>query len=82
MKYRWAQQIRLWIYAVFLILNFLDEFKFINLVIFFLINLLFYLEVCPKCGRIVWWETNRWPNSFWISSKCKNTHSNKGHLEQ
>ena len=75
MTYRWAQQIRLWIYAIVLALKVFQSFSIpftaTDFIVFMLIASLFYLEICPKCGRISWWETKRWPNALWISSQCR-----------
>lgn len=75
MKFRWAQQLRLWIYILveILIISQILSHKAsgIEFFIFMLVGSLFYLEICPVCGHLAWWETNRWPNAFWISARCK-----------
>lgn len=75
MTYRWAQQIRLWIYVIVLILStfqsFTSRFTFVDFIVFMLVAALFYLEICPKCGRLAWMEKKRWPNALWISSRCR-----------
>ena len=75
MTFRWAQQIRLWVYSVVVTLSVFQSFAkrvtATDFAIFMLVGSLFYLEICPKCGRLAWWETKRWPNAFWISSRCR-----------
>ena len=78
MTHRVAQQIRLWLYVVMFQLDFFGVFTIVNFIYFALIMMLFYLEICPTCGRLVWWETKKWPNTFWISSKCRNVTMSSG----
>lgn len=75
MKIRFFQQIRLWIYTILLVALFLSDFSIYNMFIFILLFTLFYIEICPTCGRLVWWENNKWPNTFWISKECKNINN-------
>jgi hypothetical protein len=75
---RSVQQMRLWVYCILLLLLMarvwsgnggLPEF-----LIFGLICALFYMEICPVCGRLCWWEMNalrKWPNALWIGPECR-----------
>jgi hypothetical protein len=82
---RLAQQIRLWIYGALLVLVILRAWNgaaFLPEVLMFcLIGLLFYSEICPVCGRLCWWELSpleKWPNALWIGRECRQ-HSEKPH---
>jgi hypothetical protein len=74
MTYRIAQQVRLWIYGLLLIAVFFisrgTDMALIAFLSFAALLLLPYLEICPTCGRLAWWETKKWPNAFWIGSRC------------
>jgi hypothetical protein len=76
---RWPQQLRLWIYTIIEALLVYEGasggMTAIDFTIFVFVGALFFLEVCPVCGRLVWWETNRWPNALWISSQCRASSS-------
>ena len=75
MTFRWAQQIRLWIYlaveGLIIFHAFSVRLTATEFAAFTLVGLLFFLEICPVCGRLAWWETNRWPSTLWISPRCK-----------
>lgn len=81
MKLRLArsfQQLRLWAYLALLVLV---VFRFgsatgtlTDFIMFMVIGALFYLEICPVCGRVCWWELSllrKWPNAFWIGTVCR-----------
>ena len=75
---RSVQQMRLWVYCVLMVLIMvrglsgragLSEF-----VMFCLIGALFYMEICPVCGHLCWWEFDalrKWPNALWIGPECR-----------
>ena len=73
---RLFQQIRLWIYWLIILLTVVEfwnkRVSIIDFIIFLAAGLLLYLEFCPKCGRLVWWETRSWPNALWIGATCRN----------
>ena len=75
MNFRFVQQVRLWIYMAMLFLGVLGFPRFsdsgVEGVVFVLILILPFLEVCPECGHLSWHETGHWPNIIWISMKCK-----------
>jgi hypothetical protein len=75
MRYRYAQQLRLWIYTSVEILIVVSGassgMTATNFAVFMFVGALFFLEVCPVCGRLAWWETDCWPNALWISSQCR-----------
>jgi len=75
MIYRSAQQIRLWIYwialALMVIQSFSRPFTATDFAVFMLVGALPFLEVCPVCRRLAWWESNKWPNALWISTRCR-----------
>ena len=69
------QQVRLWIYSALIVLS-IAKFlgghaNIIDFVIFMSLGLLAYLEFCPTCRRLSWWETDRWPNVLWIGPTCR-----------
>jgi len=75
---RFFQQMRLWLYSVLLVGVALrlggGAATFADFVAFCLIGALFYLELCPVCGRLCWWEVSalqKWPNALWIGSDCR-----------
>ena len=75
---RSVQQMRLWVYCVLWLLVMvrigsgkggLPEF-----LMFCLTGALFYMEICPVCGRLCWWEIDalrKWPNALWIGAECR-----------
>jgi hypothetical protein len=75
---RSAQQMRLWVYCVLLVLVVLGLWTgragFPEFLTFCLIGALFYMEICPVCGRLCWWELHavkKWPNALWIGPECR-----------
>ena len=75
---RFAQQVRLWIYTALIILVIVRGWSgnggLAEFVMFMLIGVLFYSEICPVCGRLCWWELNplsKWPNALWIGPECR-----------
>lgn len=87
---RLAQQLRLWIYCLVLILIVIHassgKVGLIDVLMFMLIGALFYMEICPVCGRLSWWEQSalqKWPNALWIGSQCKHRseEENSAHSE-
>jgi hypothetical protein len=81
MKHRSArsvQQMRLWLYCVLLVLVMVRIWSgrsgFPEFLIFCLVGALFYMEICPVCGRLCWWELSalrKWPNALWIGAECR-----------
>jgi hypothetical protein len=73
------QQLRLWAYlALLVVLVFFrlgsGTATLTDFIMFMVIGALFYLEVCPVCGRLCWWELSplrKWPNVLWIGSACR-----------
>jgi hypothetical protein len=88
MPARLAQQVRLWVYHAFLasivVRSWSDRFDLAEFIMFCVIGFLPFLEVCPTCGRLSWWELSphrKWPNALWIGpvcrqqpQRCKGTH--------
>ena len=79
---RLFQQLRLWLYCLLLALVLIRAWggwhSFSEFVLFCLLGALLYMEVCPVCGRLCWWELNvrqRWPNALWIGAECRRQHS-------
>lgn len=75
---RSVQQVRLWVYCVLLVLVMLRVWSgrggFPEFLMFCLIGALFYMEICPVCGRLCWWEIDalkKWPNALWIGRECR-----------
>lgn len=75
---RSVQQMRLWVYCVLFVLVMLRVWsgrgglpEFLALCF---IGALFYMEICPVCGRLCWWEIDalrKWPNALWIGPECR-----------
>jgi hypothetical protein len=81
-----VQQIRLWIYCILLVLivarTWSHRGSLAEFVMFCLVGALFYLEICPVCGRLCWWEIDalrRWPNALWIGSDCRRRPTETDH---
>jgi hypothetical protein len=79
---RLAQQIRLWLYCTIEVIIVARAMSgrgdLASFVIFMLVGALFYIEICPVCGRLCWWELNalkKWPNALWIGRECRLKHS-------
>ena len=75
---RLVQQMRLWVYCVLVVLVLVRVWSgrggFPEFLMFCLTGTLFYLEICPVCGRLCWWEIGllrKWPNALWIGSECR-----------
>jgi hypothetical protein len=81
MRYRFFQQLRLWIYATIMVLLVLamwgPQERIFEFVAFCLICLLPFLEICPVCGGIAWFDQNKWPNALWIGAKCRRNRSER-----
>ena len=60
MNARLFQQIRLWVYVILLVLLILSIWDrhadFVAFLMFAIVLFLPYLEVCPTCGKLAWWE--------------------------
>ena len=75
---RSVQQMRLWVYCVLWLLVLVRSWSgnggLPEFLMFCLIGALFYLEICPVCGRLCWWEIEalrKWPNALWIGPECR-----------
>ena len=72
---RMAQQIRLWIYSLLIVLTIVKFWtgraSLWDFIFFISFGLLAYLEFCPRCGQLCWWETGAWPNVLWIGAQCR-----------
>lgn len=73
---------RLWVYCALEVLILVPMMSgggsLANFVMFMLVGALFYLEICPRCGRLCWWEVSafkKWPNALWIGPECRCQHS-------
>ena len=81
MNARMFQQVRLWVYVILLILTAIRIWQgsagAIDFILFSVVLALPYLELCPACGRLAWWETKAWPNALWIGRTCRAPISNE-----
>lgn len=75
MNYRILQQIRLWIYLVVIamVVSRLGNkpAHLIDFITFCILGILPFLELCPNCRRLSWWERSAWPGVIWIGTECK-----------
>jgi hypothetical protein len=79
---RLLQQTRLWVYylqLLFIIIRSLsNRLDFSQGILFCVLLVLPFLEICPVCGRVCWWESSRrWPNQLWIGRECRRERSDK-----
>jgi hypothetical protein len=81
---RFAQQVRLWVYLILLLIIVFQASTGMEalavFVMFMLIGALNYMEICPVCGSLCWWElplNRKWPNTLWIGPECRASQADK-----